>query len=70
MDSAYVDEQGPMESKRAYKRRVYNTLYHISRGETGIKDMRITKIWPNSLEHRVEEHSLHPCTWRDGSCMV
>ena len=25
MDSAYVDEQGPMESKRAYKRRVYNT---------------------------------------------
>jgi len=21
----YVDEQGPMESKRAYKRRVYNT---------------------------------------------
>jgi len=45
MDSAYVDEQGPMESKRAYKRRVYNTLYHFSRGETGIQDMRITKIW-------------------------
>ena len=44
MDSAYVDEQGLMESKRAYKRR----LYHISRGETGIQDMRITKIWPNT----------------------
>jgi len=48
MDSAYVDEQGLMESKRAYKRRLYNTLYHISRCETGIHDMHITKIWPNT----------------------
>ena len=48
MDSAYVDDQGLMESKRAYKRRLYNTLYHISRGETDIQDMRITKIWPNT----------------------
>jgi len=48
MDSAYVDEQGLMESKRVYKRRVYNTLYHISRGETGIHDMCITKIWQNT----------------------
>jgi len=48
MDSAYVDEQGPMESKRAYKRRVYNTLYHISRVETRTQDMRITNIWPNT----------------------
>jgi len=48
MDSAYVHEQGPLESKRAYRRRIYNTLYHISRGETGIQDMRITKISPNT----------------------
>jgi len=48
MDSAYVDIKGLMESKRAYKRRLYNTLYHINRGETGIQDMHITKIWPNT----------------------
>ena len=30
MDSAYVDEQRLMESKRAYRRRVYNTLYHFT----------------------------------------
>jgi len=48
MDSAYVDEQGIMEFKRAYKRRTYNTLYHISRSETSIQDMHITKIWPNT----------------------
>jgi len=49
MDSAYVDEQGLMESKRAYKRRLYNTLYHISRCETGTQDMRITKIQTGTL---------------------
>ena len=48
MDSAYVDEQGLMESRLAYERRLYNTLYHISRDGTGIQDMRITKIWPNT----------------------
>jgi hypothetical protein len=48
MDSAYVDEQGPTESKRAYKRRAYNSLYHISSSETGIQNMRITKLWPNT----------------------
>jgi hypothetical protein len=48
MDSACIDEEGPMESKRAYKRRAYTTLYHISRGETGIQDTRITKLWPNT----------------------
>ena len=48
MESAYVDEQWLMESMRAYKRGLYNTLYHISRGETGIQDMRITKISPNT----------------------
>ena len=48
LDSTYVDEQGLMESKRAYKTRLYNTLYHISRGETSKQDMRITKIWPNT----------------------
>ena len=25
-----------------------NTLYHISRGETGIQGMRITKVWPTT----------------------
>jgi len=44
MDLAYVDEKGLMESKRAYKRRAYNTLYNISRGVTGIQDMHISKI--------------------------
>jgi len=48
MDSAYVDEQGLTESKRAYKRRAYNTSYHVSRGETDIQDVRISKIWPNT----------------------
>ena len=48
MYSAYVDEQGFMESKRTYKRRAYNTLCHISRSETGIQDMRISKIWPST----------------------
>jgi len=48
MNSVYVDEQGSTESKRAYKRRAYNTLYYISRGETGIQNMHITKLWPNT----------------------
>jgi hypothetical protein len=48
MDSAYIDEQGIMESKRAYKRRLYSTLNNISRGETVSQDMRVTKIWPNT----------------------
>jgi len=48
MDSAYVDIQGTMESKRAYKRRLYSTLYHISRGATGAQEMRIIRIWPKT----------------------
>ena len=48
IDSAYVDEQGLEKSKRAYKRRLYNNMYNMIRVETGIQDMRITKIWPNT----------------------
>ena len=48
MDSAYVVIQETMESKRAYKRRLYSTLYHISRGATDEQEMRITKIWPTT----------------------
>ena len=43
-----MDIQGTMESKRAYKRRVYNTLYHISRGKTGVQEMRIIRTWPTT----------------------
>lgn len=43
-----MDIQGSMESKRAYKRRLYNTLYHISRGATRIQEMSIIRIWPTT----------------------
>ena len=46
MESAKVNEQVFMESKRAYTRRLCNTLYHISGGETGIQVMLIAKTWP------------------------
>jgi hypothetical protein len=48
MDSAYVDEQGTMEPKCAYKRRLYNILYHMNRCATGIQEMCITKLWPTT----------------------
>jgi hypothetical protein len=60
MDSAYMDEQGLMESKRAYKRRLYNTLDNISRGETALQDVRITKVWRNT-EWKTVWKNIH-CT--------
>jgi hypothetical protein len=43
MGTAYVEEQGTMETKRAYKRILYNILYNMNRRATGIQEMRITK---------------------------
>jgi hypothetical protein len=48
MDSAYIEEQGTVESNGAYKRRVHNTLYIINRRETGMQEMRIVKLWPTT----------------------
>jgi hypothetical protein len=48
MDSTYIEEQGSVESKGAYKRRVYYTLYIMNRRETGMKEMRIVKLWPTT----------------------
>jgi hypothetical protein len=48
MDSAYVEEQGTTEPKRAYKRRLYNILYNMNRRATGMQEMRITKLWPTT----------------------
>ena len=43
-----MDKQGLAKSKRANKIRLYKILYNISRVETGIQYIRITKIWPNT----------------------
>jgi hypothetical protein len=48
MDSAYIEEQGTVESKGVYKRRVYNTLYIMNRRETGTQEMRIVGVWPTT----------------------
>jgi hypothetical protein len=48
MDSVYVEEQGTMGPKRAYKRRLYNTLYDMNRRATGIQEMCMTKLWPTT----------------------
>jgi hypothetical protein len=48
VDSAYVVERGPMESMKVYKRRVYDTLHHISRMEMGPREIRSTTIWQNT----------------------
>jgi hypothetical protein len=48
MDPAYVEEQGTVEPKRAYKRRLHNILYHMNRRATGIQEMHITKLWPTT----------------------
>jgi hypothetical protein len=48
MRSAYVKEQGTMETKRAYQRRLYNILYNMNRHATGIQEMSITKLWPTT----------------------
>jgi hypothetical protein len=48
VDSAYNPPLGPTESKRAYKRRVYNTLHHISIMVSGLQELRITKLWPHT----------------------
>jgi len=45
VDSAYVAERGPTESQKGYKRRVYDTLHHISRMEVEPREMRVTTIW-------------------------
>jgi len=41
VNSAYVAERRPAESMKVYKRRVYDTLHHISRMEKE----RVTTIW-------------------------
>jgi len=48
MDAAYVPLQGSSESLQTYKRRIYDTLHTMLRAETGTKDMRITRLWPNT----------------------
>jgi hypothetical protein len=48
MDSAYIEEQRTVNSKDGYKRRVYNILYIMKRRETGMREMRIVKLWPTT----------------------
>jgi len=45
VESAYVTERGHTETMKVYKRRVYDTLHHISRMEIGPREMRVTTIW-------------------------
>ena len=48
LQSASVAESWPTESLTVYKRRIYDTLHHISRMELGPREMIITMIWPNT----------------------
>jgi len=48
VNSAYVAEIGPTGSMKVYKRRVYDTLHHISRMKIGTREMRVTTTWPTT----------------------
>jgi hypothetical protein len=67
MVSAYVEEQGTMESKRAYKRRAYNILYNMNRRATGIQEMHINKLWPTTDWTTVWKNACARC---DESCLT
>jgi hypothetical protein len=44
--SAYVTPPGPLETRKAYKKRLYNTMHIIMRNVAGNAEMRVAKRWP------------------------
>jgi hypothetical protein len=48
IDSAYIVGKGPTETMAAYKGRIYDTLYHISRMEAESREMRIVTLRPQT----------------------
>jgi len=47
-DCAYIVPLGQTESIKAFKRRIYNTMYTLLRVKTDLHDMRITRLWPDT----------------------
>jgi hypothetical protein len=48
LEAAYIDKQGPRDSMRTCKSRIYATMHLLSRGSTNTPEMRIRRLWPNS----------------------
>jgi hypothetical protein len=70
IDSAYTAEKGQTESIAAYKRRVDDTLHHISRMQTESRQMSRHLVATNKLPHPVEELRGNASSQRNKSSMV
>jgi hypothetical protein len=46
LNHAYISTQSPTELLRAYKRRLYNTMYYYTQRNQGVPVMRIQRSWP------------------------
>jgi hypothetical protein len=56
IDMVYVPPQKPCESRKAYKRRIYDTLHHMANNGANTRRLRITNKYPNSEWGRVWEN--------------
>jgi hypothetical protein len=53
LDSAYTEPQTPQESRRMYRKRVYNTMLYYTQTQAEAPDMRIRRLWPKEDWDRV-----------------
>jgi hypothetical protein len=47
MDSAYICDQDPTESRRMYRKTVYRTLLYYTQATAPQQEMRIQQLWPS-----------------------